>query len=314
MGSFENAMKMLFLLKEHKIMKAKDIAEELEINEKQVRRYKEILSDYFNIESIPGKNGGFKISNDTYFPFREVLEKEELEKLKEFIYGLDSEYLSNNPEIMKIIEKINFTLLDDSSEHSMDVIIPYSRVKKCDDNNIFNKACKSISDSTESIIQYKDNNGNTSERRIQPYKFFTYKGEKYLVAFCLLRNEIRYFKLRRIAEFINTSFKFTKIIDIDQLINDHKKNSIGIFSGKTYDVILEIKYPMANTIKERIWVENQKIDDTTYNDRIIFKASMKGGPEVESWILSMGECVKILEPQELKDTIHKKLEKMIENI
>ena len=106
----------------------------------------------------------------------------------------------------------------------------------------------------------------------------------------------------------------THIEKIKKLINEHRENSIGIFAGKSYNMILEIKYPMANTIKERIWVENQIIDDTAYEDKIIFKAEMKGGPELESWILSMGECVKILEPQELREKIHEKLENMIKNI
>lgn len=314
MGSLDNAFRMLFMLKENKIMKAKDIADKLEVNEKQVRRYKEILDPYFNIESIPGKNGGYKISENSYFPFREILSKEEIDKLKEFINGLDSNYLCNNPELMKIIGKINFTLFDDSDEQGLDVIIPYSRVNKAYDEKIFNEIYLSILDSTEALIKYKDNNGKISERRIQPYKFFTYKGEKYLIAFCLLRNQIRYFKLRRIIEFIKTSFKFEKKIDVDKIIDEHRENSIGIFAGKIYNIILEIKYPMANTIKERIWVENQIVDDTSYDDRIIFKALMKGGPELDSWILSMGDCVKIIEPAELKEKIHEKLEKMIKNI
>ena len=315
MGSLDNVMKMLFLLKENRIMKAKDIAAELEVNEKQVRRYKDMLAIYFSIESISGKNGGYKLSDNIYFPFKEILEKEEIEKLKQFIHGLDDEYLNNNPEIMKIIRKINFNLFDENDNEDIDVMIPYSRVKNADISRYFNKIYLSIIDSTEAIIKYKDNQGKISDnRRIQPYKLFTYKGEKYLIAFCLLRNEIRYFKLRRIMEFIKTSFKFEKTIDIEKILNEHKKNSIGIFSGKTYNVILEIKYPMANTIKERIWVENQIIDETSYDDKIIFKASMKGGPELESWILSIGDCVKIIEPQELKEKIHEKLKSMIKNI
>ena len=307
-------MKMLFLLKENKIMKVKDIADELEVTEKQVRRYKEVLDSYFNIESISGKNGGYKISDNGYFPFKEVLSKDEVDKLKEFVLGLDSDYLFNNPEIMKIITKINFTLFDDTEDEGLDVIIPYSRVKRADINKYIDEIYMSILDSTEAIIKYKDNKGSISERRIQPYKFFTYKGEKYLIAFCLLRKGIRYFKVRRILEFIRTSVKFEKNIDVEKLLEEHKKNSIGIFSGETYDLILEIKYPMANTIKERIWVENQIIDETAYDDRIIFKAHMKGGPELESWILSMGDCVKIVHPIELKDRIYEKLKNMLKNI
>lgn len=305
------------MLKTNEIMKAKDIAEKLEVNEKQVRRYKEVLDEYFDIESIPGQNGGYRLDKSTYFPFKEVLTEHETILLKQFISGIDCNYIDNNAELINAIEKINYTIVNKSSENSLcDVIIPYSRVKSSDldTQKLFDEIYLSILESKQLIIEYKDNNGKASERKIEPYQFITYKGEKYLLAFCLLRNDIRFFKLRRIVKVIRTSFTFAKEINVKEIIENYKRNSIGIFGGENYNLILEIKYPMANTIKERIWVENQIVDDKTYEDKIIFKASMTGGPELESWILSMGECVKIIEPMELKEKIHMKLEKMIKNI
>lgn len=308
---------MLFLLKTNEIMKAKDIAEKLEVNEKQVRRYKEVLDEYFNIESIPGQNGGYRLDKSTYFPFKEVLTQHETILLKQFISGLDSNYIDNNLELMNAIEKINYTIVNKSSDDNLyDLIIPYSRVKAYDleTQKLFDDIYLSILDSKQLIIEYKGNNGQSSERKIEPYQFITYKGEKYLVAFCLLRNEVRFFKLRRIVKTIQTSFTFYKKRNVKDLLDEYRRNSIGIFGGEKYNLTLEIKYPMANTIKERIWVENQIVDDKSYENKIIFKASMTGGPELESWILSMGECVKIIEPIELKEKIHMKLEKMIKNI
>lgn len=316
MGNLNNTLKMLFMLKSGGIIKAKDIASRLEVDEKQVRRYKENLDEFFDIQSISGKNGGYKL-NATYFPFKEVLAEEEVILLKEAISSLDANYLENNPKLLKAIEKINYTIFNnEDNEDSCEQIIPYSRVRKLEKDlkKVSEDIYKNILDNQEVIIEYKDNNGESTERRVQPYQFITYKGEKYLVAFCLLRNQIRFFKLRRISDYKITSKKFEKVIDVKKLLEDYKKNSIGIFGGKKYNLKLEIKYPMANTIKERIWVENQEVDDTTFQDRIIFKAFMTGGPEIVSWILSMGTCVKVIEPEELKQDIHKKLEEMIKNI
>lgn len=316
MGNLNNTLKMLFMLKSGGIIKAKDIASRLEVDEKQVRRYKENLDEFFDIQSISGKNGGYKL-NATYFPFKEVLAEEEVILLKEAISSLDANYLENNPKLLKAIEKINYTIFNnEDNEDSCEQIIPYSRVRKLEKDlkKVSEDIYKNILDNQEVIIEYKDNNGESTERRVQPYQFITYKGEKYLVAFCLLRNQIRFFKLRRISDYKITSKKFEKVIDVKKLLEDYKKNSIGIFGGKKYNLKLEIEYPMANTIKERIWVENQEVDDTTFQDRIIFKAFMTGGPEIVSWILSMGTCVKVIEPEELKQDIHKKLEEMIKNI
>lgn len=316
MGVLNNTLKMLFILKTNKIIKAKDIAKQLEVTEQQIRRYKEVLDEYFYIESIPGKNGGYKLNDEGFFPFKGVLTQGEVSILKEFIYGLDSNYLSNNSELMGIIEKINFNILDGNDDEQYDQIIPYSRVDSLNKeiHRLFNEIYLAILENKVLIIKYKDNYGKVSERKVEPYQFITYKGEKYLVAFCLLRNDVRFFKLKRIISFIKTSHEFEKKVNVKEIIKEYKENSIGIFAGKEYDVKLEIKYPMANTIKERIWVENQVIDDTSYEDRIIFTAKMKGGPEIESWILSMGECVKIIEPVELKGIIHIRLENMVKNM
>ena len=52
MGNLNNTLKMLFMLKSGGVIKAKDIANRLEIDEKQVRRYKENLDEFFDIRVV----------------------------------------------------------------------------------------------------------------------------------------------------------------------------------------------------------------------------------------------------------------------
>lgn len=315
MGSLNNSLKMLFILKSRGLVKVKDLADELEVSCKQINRYKEILDEFFDIESISGKNGGYRL-RDIYFPFKEILTEHEVNLIKEAVLSVDSSVLQDNPDLNKAIEKINYTILnDDNSSSNYESIIPYSRIMKNNEKfkEIEDKLYSSILGSEEAVILYKDNSGKETERTICPYQFIVYKGEKYLVAFCLLRNDIRFFKVRRIINCRITDRKFKRELDVKNIINDYKENSIGIFGGEEYDLELEIKYPMANTIKERLWVDNQEIDETTYKDRIIFKAKMKGGPEIISWILSMGNCVKVIKPLKLKERVHEKLVEMIKN-
>lgn len=315
MGSLNNSLKMLFILKSRGLVKVKDLADELEVSCKQINRYKEILDEFFDIESISGKNGGYRL-RDIYFPFKEILTEHEVNLIKEAVLSVDSSVLQDNPDLNKAIEKINYTILnDDNSSSNYESIIPYSRIMKNNEKfkEIEDKLYSSIFGSEEAVISYKDNSGKETERTICPYQFIVYKGEKYLVAFCLLRNDIRFFKVRRIINCRITDRKFKRELDVKNIIKDYKENSIGIFGGEEYDLELEIKYPMANTIKERLWVDNQEIDETTYKDRIIFKAKMKGGPEIISWILSMGNCVKVIKPLKLKERVHEKLVEMIKN-
>ena len=62
-----NLLKMWFMLLDGRVRQIKDIARELEVSERQVKRYKEELAVYVDIESITGKYGGYRL-RETYIP------------------------------------------------------------------------------------------------------------------------------------------------------------------------------------------------------------------------------------------------------
>lgn len=311
MEGLGNILKMIFILRTKKKVKIKNLAEELNVSERQVRRYKNEIDKYFNIESTTGSDGGYSLI-DEYFPFKDVLTENEINKLKLIINSLSDE---SSLELMEIVDKLNMKILRNEKEYLFtEEIIHYSKpkVKVAETNKIYNEVSLAIKNNNEIIIEYCGNNGECSRRKIQPHKLLLYKGEYYLVATCLLRNGIRYFKLARIKDYIITGFKFEQKKDIDEFLKEQEENNMGIYNGKTINLELEIKPPMANTIKERIWVDNQEIIENS-DGKIKFKAKIKEGPEVISWILSMADCVKILAPDSLKMEIKEKMEKILKN-
>ncbi|MEQ8198536.1 MAG: WYL domain-containing protein [Clostridiaceae bacterium] len=315
MSELRNLLQMLLILKRGGKVKAKIIAEKLEVKERQIRRYKETLDEFFDIESIAGPDGGYRL-NQGYFPFKEILTEEEIMNIKFAISALDSFNIKDNEKLSKAIEKINFSILNNESKMNIsEYIIPYSVPNKFTEEivKLKDELYGAILGRRVVHIEYRDNSGNISEREVEPLKYLIYKGEFYLAANCLLRNELRYFKLARIISCQVSNRKVQYSGDIDEILKNQEKNSLGIFGGDEYNLALEIKPPLANTVRERLWVENQIIDELP-DGRIIFKAKMKGGPELISWVLSMGESVKILEPQELKNKVKEKLGKMINNL
>lgn len=307
MSSLNNMLKMLFKLKLGIVVKKQELAKELNVSEKQIARYKTALDEIFSIESIPGPNGGYRLL-DSYFPFKELLTEEEVILLK---YYCDSIQGYDNDKLKRALEKINYSILREDNLRTTQ-IIPYSKVNNNgkDIYEIKNKLYEAILNKNEVIIDYSSNLGKNTRRRIQPYKLFMYKQECYVVAKCLLKQEIRFFKLVRINEIIVTSFKFEIEFDIEKYLTDLMEKSIGIFSGKEYEMKLEIELPMANTVKERIWVDNQIITELG-EGKILFEATMKGGPEIISWILSMRSYVKVIKPEILKNELKDELKKMI---
>lgn len=308
MGNLENTLKMWGILKNGNIVNKKKLAEKIEVSERQIERYKEALDQFCDIEVIVGRYGGYKLL-ESYLPVKELLSFEEIESLR--ILSNSIQY-TDNKLLNNALNKINYSILNQDYDKVTE-IIPYSKINSSiiRIRELQSKIYEAILEKREVIIEYYNNNGVKSKRTIEPYKCLNYKGEIYLVANCLLRNEIRFFKIVRIERLIVTNKKFQRKINIEDELEKYKKESIGIFGGKEYKIILEIYPPIANTIKERIWVDNQEIEEIG-DGKIVFKATMKGEPEIISWILSMRSYVKVLEPKELVDKLEKELKKMIE--
>lgn len=312
MSQLNNILKMIFILSKGKKVKGKEIASQLEVNEKQVRRYKEILDEFFNIKSVPGPNGGY-IMEKSYFPFKEFLTKSEIEALKVSMRQV-SQVVGIGADLDNIIDKINFNILKNEDYLSCSSIIPYSRViPKSDEfyvmkDEIFN----SILDNKEIWIEYIDNKNNISDRIVRPYKINIYKMDQYLVAWCTVRKSFREFKLTRIKKYRLLEKNFIRDIQGFEEFMKQKDDSIGIYSGEIYQIKLKVNPPMSNTISERIWVEDQKI--TRLKDGVIlFEAKMNGGPEILSWILSMGSSVEVLEPVKLIKEIKAEIKNIEKN-
>lgn len=311
MSKLNNIVRMMFMLKSGRLIKKKELSEKLGVNEKQVSRYKAALDEVLNIKSVPGPNGGYQLE-DTYFPFKEILSQEEVMSLKYLLNKMDFSY-EDEEKYSNIVDKINFSILHSEDQYRGD-IIPYSR-SSCDKEKLKEiefKIYEAIVERKKIIIDYVDNKNKESSREVLPYKHFIYRGEPYLIAYCLKRNGIRFFKFVRINRCIVTGFNFDKTINIDDEIKEMKEKKIGIFNGEEYDLELEISPPMANSVRERIWVDNQEIIDLE-NGKILFKAKMGGGYSVISWILTMKEYVKINKPEKLKKDVKETLEKMLEN-
>ena len=201
MSTLGNTLRMLMMLRSGRKLKVKEIAEELEVSEKQVKRYKEALSEFFYIESKSGIDGGY-ILRDKYIPIKELLDEHEINLLKYSIDALEDFSLESNKDLKRAIDKINYSIEKghNSNNEKTNSIIPYGRSLPINNKlqEMIDVIFEAIISNKEVFIEYSGNNGEVSKRTIQPYKIFTFKGEQYVIANCLSKNQVRYFKLIRI--------------------------------------------------------------------------------------------------------------------
>lgn len=310
MSKVGNVFKMLILLKSRGKMKINDIARELEVSERQVRRYKNDLEQAgIYIKYTSGKYGGYEYDEKDYLLELDLTEEENsvllmaLEQLKydNFIGYKDFEL---------IVDKINF--LKETGNNKSVANVKYF-VKNIKVNCNYEREKKIWIDINAAIItrnkikiKYNSLNTGEKERIVRPYAVFQYKGSMYFVGYCELRQKIRDFKISRIMSYEILGEKFERTYNFN--FKEYMQDCFGIFKDEEIELKLKIKYPMSQIVKEKIWSDNQEIIDIE-DKSIIFKAKLRGITEIKSWILSMGQSVEVIAPSSLRRNIENEIEK-----
>ncbi|MDU7453682.1 MULTISPECIES: helix-turn-helix transcriptional regulator [Clostridium] len=304
MGKVNNALRMLAILRSRKKVTRKELAEELEVDIRQITRYKEDL-EYagVTITEIKGRYGGYILENKDYLLNLELSDKESLALSKTKDY-LKDQGLHFYNDLSSAIEKIKAINPKDNNYNSESIYSKGIKIKANheEESEKWLTINDGILNNRKLRIKYMDSKGCCTERIVQPYKLYTYYGSNYFIGKCEERNELRQFKLVRIK---NIELLEDRFIKDDFDINEYLKNSIGLFKDKTYKIKLKITYPYAMGFKEYSWTEEESIEDYIEKGYLIYNAKVEGKTEVIPWIMGMGTACTVLEPLELKDDIIK---------
>lgn len=315
MSSIANVIKLYLLLQSRGKVKIKELSQELEVDERTIRRYKsELEQANIYIDSQSGRYGGYYLYNDNYL-MGLVLNHEEYLALM----MINEELARTNHVVLKdyksAMQKIS-TVYNNHNHDKTGLNFSNYTVRKSKSNINISEERKKLIDIHAAVltknkirIKYNSLNSGLSERIVHPYATIQYKGDLYFTGYCEKRQRILDFKLCRIDDYRILINKYPKNDNFN--IEEYMKNCIGIFKDKKIDIKIKILFPMAQIIKEKIFVDNQKIAENKDEGYIIYEATMEGIEEIKSWILSMGSFAKVLEPKFLQDEIKEEVKKII---
>lgn len=309
MSAVGNELKMLLYLKCRKKMTISELAERLEVGNRQIERYKEDLEDVgINIKTVKGKYGGYELEDKEYLSSLSV-SKNEIQALTEAESQLVNCNFANIEDFRILVMKI--MSVNDKKYEIHDYFIKNKGINNEfeDEKKMWININAAIVSLRKINIEYHSLKNEIKTRIIRPYAIFQYENSLYVAGFCELRNDIRYFKLSRINKCETLETKFTK--DKNFNLKEYLKESFGIYNGEKINVKIKVKYPMSQIIKEKIWINNQKITENPKDNSIILEGVTSDTVEVKSWILSMGSSVEIIEPEKLKNELIDELKKMI---
>lgn len=306
-SKFSNILRMIILLKSNGKMKVGELASNLEVDERMIRKYKDDLEKAgVYITSLSGTYGGYILEGYDYLMNLKLTVEEmsalELanEQLKSINFIYYKEFLQAFEKIKAVktgrgegFNKADFIVKEVKSSYVTD------ERQRCLDINAAIITRKKVK------IKYFSLTSGLSERIVQPYAIVDYKGAIYFAAFCERRKGIINFKISRIREYTILNEKYE--IPSSFSLREYLKNSFGIYKGELIKVKIKIEEPMSYIVSEKIWIDNQKI---SWNDdkSLIFEAETEGTVEIKSWVMSMGRLAEVLQPESLISDIKKELQ------
>ncbi|MGN1371221.1 MAG: helix-turn-helix transcriptional regulator [Candidatus Coprovivens sp.] len=191
MTKISNALLMLQYLQSGRKYSVKELSEKLEVSERQVRCYKEDLEKAgIYIDTIMGPYGGYVLNQSIRMPIRKF-KKQDYELLDKYI---DSEQDELTKEQLTILQDKIKGVYAGSKAESKELNLKEETLTK------YNLLTRAIKERRKVFIRYYSYNKGENDRTICPAEMFLFQDGWYVAAFCLLKNDIRHFELKRIIK------------------------------------------------------------------------------------------------------------------
>ena len=142
--------------------------------------------------------------------------------------------------------------------------------------------------------------GSTARRGVDPYSVFHRENAWYLVGHCHERNELRAFRLDRIADADRLEGRFAPP-DFD--LAEFLKHSWGIYHGRTvYDVVIHFDAALAALLEESTHHPDQRVARLGNGD-LEYRVSLSHLEEVARWIVGFAGAARAVEPPALVELV-----------
>ena len=190
MSKISNVITMLQLLNSGRKYSIKELSERLEVSERMIRVYKdELEKSGIYVDTIMGPYGGYVLRQSVKMPIRKFKVKD-YEILDKYI-SLEKDELEKE-KLMLLKDKIYGIYVSSKSDDNI--------ITKDDNQNKYNILTRAIKEKRKVKINYYSYNKGENERVICPAEMFLFSEGWYVAAFCLRKNDIRHFELKRIID------------------------------------------------------------------------------------------------------------------
>ena len=302
----DRLISILVLLLRRERIQARELSEMFEVSVRTILRDVDTL----NLAGIPivtyqGVNGGIGIA-EGYRLDRSILTSDEMASIIAFLKGIAKTISDTKHDIL--VEKLKNSLteaqLEKLTTKASQLVIDYEPWGK---NGTLKERIGQIRSAIEAskMIEfiYCDSDGRKTKRSVEPYSIVLKLQNWYLYAWCLMRNDFRFFKVSRIKEMVimDTVFNprklsFNKMNWENQRQKDFKMVRLElIFEAEMTEIVEEFLG------EEFIHGENGKL---------MITLEMPENNWLYGFLLSFGNMVEVVNPPHIRKIIAETAEKM----
>ena len=285
--------RILYYILEKGKVTANELSEKFEVSVRTIYRDIDVISSAgIPIYATQGKGGGIEIAEDFVLK-KSLLSEKEQEQILIALRGLEG---INKQYENELLTKLSaFFKIKNTNWIEVD-FTNWQRGNEYDE--LFNDIKSAIINKNIIRFTYLKKKKKETSREAKPIRLLFKGWDWYVYTFCLLRNEIRYFKLSRIRDL--------KILDEN-------------FEDSYEDVVLIKKMEYKDTVHVKLKFD-RKVAFRVYDEMGDIKEDEEGNlyAEIElpndynlyNYIFSFGESVEVLEPIEIRNNIRDMINKM----
>ena len=275
--------RILYYILEKEKVTANELADKFEVSVRTIYRDIDSISSVgVPIFTTQGKGGGIKIDNE-FILNKSLFDTNEKEQIIAALQGLEktneaykSELITKLSALFKI-KNSNWIEIDFTSWGSNNTY-----------QELFNTLKIAIINKNIISFSYNSSKAEKINRRVKPIRLLFKEQDWYLYAFCLLRNDFRYFKLSRIK-------------DLEVLAINYEDNFENIVLKREikYENTVNIKLKFNKSVAFRVYDEFKAIVEDKKGNLYV-EMKIPNNYKLYNYIFSFGANVEILEPEEIR--------------
>jgi len=281
-------LEIVTILLNRETVTAKELAERFGVSSRTIYRDIDALSSAgVPVYTNRGNNGGISLLED-YTLNKAVLSKSESEGL---LLALKTMGATSYPEADAIIDKLG-SIFKNNLAHDWIEVDFDGWSSKVNEKNRFSKIRDAIINNQVIRFDYVNTNGDKSNRSAEPVKLIFNAYTWYLIAYCLLRNSHRIFRLSRIKNVQVTNQRFTR-----RELQEDENHGASL-------PLVELKLRCDEKALNRLYDTFDgdcisKNDDGSYD----LTATLPEEEWLYGYILSFGGYAEVLEPEHIREII-----------